>query len=155
MNRTYSALLLFAISACATKPSSPESSMPGASRSVAGAASPRAAVEEFLAAIKAEDIQTLTLKWGYAKGPARDGDKREQLEKSALIMQCFLDHETYRVLNDMPGEPGKRVFRVELVNGTVTRQTNFTTVEGPSARWYVESADLEPVKDICRNPPTE
>ncbi len=155
MKRTFQALLVIAISACATKPSTPGSSMPGANRNVVGASSPRTAVEEFLAAIRAEDIQTLTIKWGHAKGPARDGDKREQLEKAALIMQCYLDHESYRILNDSPGEVGKRIFRVELVNGTVTRQTNFVTVEGPSARWYVESADLEPVTDICRNPPRE
>lgn len=129
--------------------------MPAANRNVAGAANPRAAVEEFLAAIRAEDIQTLTIKWGYAKGPARDGEKREQLEKSALIMQCYLDHESYRILNDSPGVPGKRVFRVELTNGPISRQTNFTTVEGPGSRWYVESADLEPVSDICRNPPRD
>ena len=53
-----------------------------------------------------------------------------------------------------PGQAGKRVFRVELTRGPITRATNFVSTQGPSERWYVESADLEPVKDLCRNMPT-
>ena len=130
----------------------PASARPAAS-AVPGAPSPREAVDEFLAAVRTQDIQTMVIKWGFEKGPARDGDKKDQLEKSALIMQCYLSHQSFRVLNDAPGEGGRRVFRVELTNGPATRATNFVTVQGPRSRWYVESADLNPVKDLCRTPP--
>jgi hypothetical protein len=119
-----------------------------------GAPAPRTAVEQFLAAVRAQDLQAMSIIWGSEKGPARDLIDRVQLEKRELVMQCMLAHERFRVLTEAPGQAGKRIFRVELTRGPITRATNFTTVQGPSERWYVESADLEPVKDLCRNMPT-
>jgi hypothetical protein len=119
-----------------------------------GAPAPRTAVEQFLAAVRAQDLQAMSIIWGSEKGPARDLIDRVQLEKRELVMQCMLAHERFRVLNEAPGQASKRIFRVELTRGPITRATNFTTVQGPSERWYVESADLEPVKDLCRNMPT-
>src|SRR5687768_12076064 len=119
-----------------------------------GAPAPRTAVEQFLAAIRAQDLQALSIIWGTEKGPTRDLIERRELEKRELIMQCMLAHDRFRILNEGPGQAGKRVFRVELTRGPITRATNFTATQGPSERWYVESADLEPVKDLCRNMPT-
>lgn len=96
----------------------------------------------------------MSIIWGSEKGPARDLIERRELEKRELIMQCMLAHDRFRILNEGPGQAGKRVFRVELTRGPITRATNFTATQGPSERWYVESADLEPVKDLCRNMPT-
>jgi hypothetical protein len=115
-----------------------------------GAPAPRTAVEQFLAAVRAQDLQAMSVVWGSEKGPARDLIERQELEKRELVMQCMLTHDRFRILSEAPGADGKRVFRVELRRGTVTRATNFTSVRGPSDRWYVETADLEPVKDLCR-----
>jgi hypothetical protein len=119
-----------------------------------GAPAPRTAVEQFLAAVRAQDLQAMSVVWGSEKGPARDLIERQELEKRELIMQCMLSHDRFRILNEGPGTAGKRVFRVELTRGTLTRVTNFTSTQGPSERWYVETADLEPVKDLCRQMPT-
>jgi hypothetical protein len=119
-----------------------------------GAPAPRTAVEQFLAAIRAQDLQAMSVIWGSEKGPARDLIERQELEKRELIMQCMLSHDRFRIVSEGAGTAGKRVFRVELRRGTLTRATNFTSVQGPSDRWYVESADLEPVKDLCRQVPT-
>ena len=96
----------------------------------------------------------MSIIWGSDKGPARDQIERQELEKRELIMQCMLTHDRFRILTEAPATGGKRVFRVELQRGSLTRATNFTSVQGPSDRWYVESADLEPVKDLCRQMPT-
>ena len=119
-----------------------------------GAPAPRTAVEQFLAAVRAQDLQAMSVIWGSERGPARDLIERQELEKRELIMQCMLTHDRFRILSEGPGPEGKRVFRVELRRGTLTRATNFTSVQGPSDRWYVETADLEPVKDLCRQMPT-
>jgi hypothetical protein len=119
-----------------------------------GAPAPRTAIEQFLGAVRAQDLQAMSIIWGSEKGPARDLIERRELEKRELIMQCMLAHDRFRILNEGPGQAGKRVFRVELTRGPITRATNFTATQGPSERWYVESADLEPVKDLCRNMPT-
>jgi len=119
-----------------------------------GAPAPRTAVEQFLAAIRAQDLQAMSVIWGSEKGPARDLIERQELEKRELIMQCMLSHDRFRILSEGPGADGARVFRVELRRGALTRATNFISVQGPSDRWYVSSADLEPVKDLCRQAPT-
>lgn len=119
-----------------------------------GAPAPRVAVEQFLAAVRAQDLQAMSVIWGSEKGPARDLIARQELEKRELIMQCMLAHDRFRILNESVGTDGKQIYRVELRRGPVVRATNFTSVKGPSDRWYVESADLEPVKDLCRQMPT-
>jgi hypothetical protein len=119
-----------------------------------GAPAPRTAVEQFLAAVRAQDLQAMSVVWGSEKGPARDLIERQELEKRELVMQCMLTHDRFRILSEAAGSAGKRVFRVELRRGSITRATNFTSVQGPSDRWYVETADLEPVKDLCRQMPT-
>jgi hypothetical protein len=135
------ALLVFA--ACRTS-ATPKGPMPGAP-------APRAAVESFLSAVRAQDLQAMSAVWGSTKGPARDIiDDRAELEKRELVMQCYLNHDRFRILGDVPGDNGGRVFRVELTKGNLTRATTFTTVPGPSERWYVLEADLNPVKDLCR-----
>lgn len=144
--------------ACASSPSSTATSPgPAAAPSggATGASSARAAVEAFLASVRAQDVQATSAIWGTSSGPARDSDKmnRTQLEQRVLIMQCYLKHDRARIVNDLPASDGKRTVRVELTNAGRVRQTNFTTVQGPKSRWYVESADLEPVKDFCRDGP--
>jgi hypothetical protein len=61
---------------------------------------------------------------------------------------CYFRHDRYRVLNESPGPNDERVFQVELGKGTLTRTTNFYLTRGGD-RWYVRSADMEPVRDLC------
>jgi hypothetical protein len=138
------ALVLLVLAACRA---------PAASRGpMPGAPAPRAAVEGFLAAVRAQDLQAMSSVWGSAKGPARDViPDRAELEKRELVMQCYLNHESFRILGDVAGVNDGRVFRVELTKGPLTRATTFTTIRGPSDRWYVLEADLAPVKDLCRS----
>jgi hypothetical protein len=115
-----------------------------------GASSPKGAIEGFLGAVKAQDLQAMSTVWGNKKGPARDAIERNELEKRELIMQCYLGHDTYRVVSEAPGEGDRRLFRVSLTKGRLTRETKFTTIEGPSGRWYVEDVDLSPTSDLCK-----
>lgn len=142
--KTITIAMLFLLTACP----------PSSGRMMTGAPSSREAVESFLGAARAQDLEAMSVVWGTAKGPARDQMKREELEKRELVMMCFFDHERYRVLSESErqGSSG-RTYRVELSKGALRRTTNFYTVRGPSDRWYVENADLDPVKDLCRNPP--
>lgn len=126
---------------------------PVAARGGDGAPSARAALDRFLETIDQQDIQATASIWGTSKGPARDQIERVELEKRIIIMQCYLAHDSYDVLNDSPAADNKREFRVQLTNGGRSAQTTFVAVEGPGRRWYIESAQLEPVQDFCRNPP--
>lgn len=117
-----------------------------------GAPSPRLAVEQFLRAARAEDIQAMTAVWGTSRGPARETMERTELERRAIILQCFVAHESFRIVSEGPSEGGRRVFVVSLVRGTLNRQTSFFTIAGPGQRWYVERVDLASIRDFCGEP---
>ena len=116
-----------------------------------GAAAPRLAVEQFLNAARAQDIQAMSSVFGTSNGPARDEIDRAELEKRMLIMQCFFNHDKFRITGDAP-QAGKRVFQFELTRGTRTRQTSALTVQGPGQRWYIETLDIAAVRDFCAEP---
>lgn len=137
-------VILLVLGACRSRP---------AGDPLTGAPAPRLAVEQFLAAIKAQDLQAMSVIWGTDKGPARDQVERTELEKREIIMAGCFDHDKFRIVDESPGEGGRRVFRVEITKGTITRIPRFYAVKGPSERWYVEDAEIAAVRDICRTKP--
>jgi hypothetical protein len=109
----------------------------------AGTTGPRPALDAFLAAIRAKDLQALGAVWGDKDGAIRDTKRitREEVEQRELILMCYFNHDAYKVR-------GERVMSVTLTRGTLSRTTNFYLVNG-GERWYVRSADMEPVRDLC------
>lgn len=119
--------------------------------SLTGAVAPRRAVEEFLSAVKAQDLQAMSVVWGTEQGPARDHLERGELEKRELIMQQCFSHDRYTIMDESPGISGKRVVKVQIARGTKTKTPTFTTVKGPSDRWYVLDGDIVAVQEFCRS----
>ena len=114
-----------------------------------GAATARTAVDAFMAAVKAEDLQALGAIWGTQQGPAREQMSRADLEmREYYIVKC-LRHDKYTILSDAGAPAGARVFTVQLTYGPLTRSTNFSLVPGPQNRWYVRDVELKQVDDIC------
>src|SRR3954468_21165468 len=107
-----------------------------------GAASANLAVEQFLAAARAQDLQAFSAIWGSERGAARDIVDRSQLEKRELTMMCYLTHDKYEIGGDVTPKPGEHDYTLELTRGTQTRETKLTTVQGPSGRWYVLDVQL-------------
>ncbi len=142
-------ILAVALAACGSHSASPNTRPTPVTDNATGAASPRAAVMAFLGAAKAEDLQSMAAIWGTADGPARDVLPRDELEKRELIMiRCFR-HDSAKILGETTGERGKQILPVELKSKALTGSTNFTVVPGPRGRWYVEEADIAPLKDFC------
>ena len=121
-------------------------SVPESSASVG----PRPALAEFLASVRAQDLQAMSGAWGDRDGAVRDNKKmsRQEMEQRELLLMCYFRHDSYRVLGESPGQDNERVMSVELTKGTLKRTTNFYMTRG-SERWYVRSADIEPVRDLC------
>lgn len=88
--------------------------------------------------------------WGDEKGPARENMERLEVEKREIIMQCFFDHEKFRILDETPAEGGQRAFKVELSKGPQRITRTFYTVRGPSERWYVVNAEMSSKESMCR-----
>ncbi len=148
-------LVLLGLSACThatttttTGAGSPRT-IPSGSQ-IPGASTPRMAVEEFLAAVRAQDLQAMSVVFGNVRGPSRDNMAREQLDKRLIILQCYFYHDRFRVLGESPGEGGERVFAVELTRGRLTRTPRFYTVQGPRGRWFVDNMEIAAVREFCR-----
>ena len=111
---------------------------------------PRPALAEFLASVRSQDLQAMSGAWGDKDGAVRDNKKmsRQEMEQRELLLMCYFRHDKYRVLGESPGQDNERVLSVELTKGTITRTTNFYLAKG-SERWYVRSADIDPVRDLC------
>ncbi|HEU4628231.1 MAG TPA: hypothetical protein VFS08_00745 [Gemmatimonadaceae bacterium] len=144
-------VLVLALAAC--RPSPPPATSPAPAGATYGASSARGAVEAFLAAVKAGDLQAISMVWGNEEGPVFEREDRQVLEQRELIMICYLRHDTARVLDQAPsGQPNRPKFNVELTRGDVTRATTMTTARGPSGRWFVTDADVMAVRDFCQRP---
>ena len=139
------ALLLLVAAACRGTGSV---ARPG--NALTGAPAPRLAVEQFLASVRAQDLQAMSLVWGDEQGPARERIERIELEKREIIMQCFFEHDKFRVLGEVGGAQDRRVFRVELTKGANVVVRAFTTAKGPGERWYVADAEMTGRNSPCR-----
>jgi len=143
--RAFSFALVSVVGACAPMPAGGPVPSGGL-----GAATPRAAVEQFLAAVRAEDIQAMSAVWGTTRGSVRGTMDRAELEQTMVILQRYHVHDSSVIVQETPGRDGRRVFQVELLCNQTTRRPTFYAVEGPQRRWYMESIDLVAVPDQCR-----
>ena len=140
---------LFLLAACSSATRSA-----GNSGELTGGAAPQVAVEQFLRAVNAKDLQAMSAVFGTRNGPARETMDRTELEKREIILACYFAHDSARVISDTPGQQGHHDLRVELKKGNLTRQTTFFTIKGPGDRWYVDNMDIAAVRDFCGNPGT-
>jgi hypothetical protein len=128
------ALLLVLVSACKTV---------AVNESVTtGAATPRAAVERFVAAARMQDVQAVGAVFGDEKGPMRDHTDRQQMEQRSIIMLTCLRHDKAVISNPVPEMGGRQTATVEFTQGKLTGSTQFTVARGPGNRWYVFAFDI-------------
>lgn len=141
MRRALSLLLvLVAILGCHRTVGGPE----------AGATSSEAAVQQFLFAAKAQDLQAMSAVWGNAESPVRDRADRQQLERRLLLMTCHLRHDESRIGAGNSGEAGKVLHRVDLTQGDKKASPVFTTVRNTrTGRWFVEDFDFQATAGFC------
>ena len=117
---------------------------------VSVASGARPALDAFLAAIRAKDLQALGANWGDKNGAIRDSKRisRDELEKRELVLMCYFNHDSYTVLSDEPVAGGERKMTVRLTRGTLARTTDFFLTSAAD-RWYVRTANMDPVRDLC------
>jgi len=141
--------LLGGVMAC---PHAPANTHPTAD-STPGASSARGAVQKFFDAVRAGDLQAMSVAWGTTQGPTRETIERAELEKREVVLRCYFNHDSYRILDEAKGSRGQ-LFQVQLTRGDLKRTTTVTTVQGPNQRWYVETLDIAAVRDLCGSSPT-
>ena len=135
--RRLSVLLVLAIAACHPTPTG----------ALAGGSTPRGAVEQFLAAANAQDLQALGAVWGDEKGLARDKFPRQEVERQELIMISLLRHDSQTIGDAQRVAQGRILMSVALSQGKATANTKFTLAQGAASRWFVQEIDLKPLQN--------
>lgn len=121
-----------------------------AGSNMTGAATPQAAIEQFMGAVKAQDLQALGAIWGTKDGPARNQMDSNQLQERELIMLCYLKHDAFTVLSDAPSTAGDRTFAVEIKSGTITHTGQFAVTRAGDGRYYVLAVNnIQEFQDVC------
>jgi hypothetical protein len=115
-----------------------------------GQQTPRLALASFLAAANAQDLQAMSRVWGDKEGSVLSSGKigREEIEKREIVMLCYLKHDKYRVVSELPAMDRERTLSVELTKGNLSRTANFV-LASDGTKWYVSSADLKELRDLC------
>ena len=93
------------------------------SQSDPGASTPDSAIKAFMAAVNSQNLDDLSIIWGSEKGPTRDGPNQDQLKKREMVMVCYLQHDSYRILSRVEQEKGLYVVSFEITKGAVAEIT--------------------------------
>jgi hypothetical protein len=70
-----------------------------------------------MAAVKANDLKRMGELWGSDRGPAVTWMKGDEMRERLTVIQKYLDHAGYHVVDGpqpMPGHPDTQSFRVEI-----------------------------------------
>jgi hypothetical protein len=130
----------------ASSPAAP--AMP--SGNLTGAATPHDAIDAFMAAIKAEDLQAMGAIWGTANGAARAQMSMNELQERELTMICFLHHDSYSILTDAPTTNGQRTYAVAMKYKTLAHTGQFNVGRASDGRFYVFSVvNIQDFQDFC------
>ena len=141
-------LLTCLLAACRSVPA-----RPGSSGSAVGAPSPTAAVEQLLAAARAQDLQAITAVWGDETGLVLDRQPREEVEERAFIIACVLKNDTEKVGDAVPAGNGHMFVTADLTQGKNAGSIRFE-VAPRGNRWLVANFDISVLqnKGFCSRP---
>ncbi|HKW40148.1 MAG TPA: hypothetical protein VJN39_02760 [Gemmatimonadales bacterium] len=108
--------------------------------------SPQETLAQFLAAVKANDLDRMSALWGNERGPASDHMKQDEVKQRLNVLQIYLNHVTYRVVEGplpVPNKDDRRTFRVELQRATsCTIVVPLELARAKGNRWFVVGTDL-------------
>ncbi|PYO42851.1 MAG: hypothetical protein DMD33_09310 [Gemmatimonadetes bacterium] len=79
--------------------------------------SPQQTLTQFMSAVKANDISRMGTLWGSDRGPAASWMKSDELKERLTVIQKYLDHAGYRLVEGplpVAGHDNTMSFRVEL-----------------------------------------
>jgi hypothetical protein len=109
-------------------------------------------LDQFFAAVKANDLERMGALWGTERGPAIGWMKSEELRQRLTVIQRYLTHAGYRIVEGpllLPGSGNERTFRIELQRQNGCNMVfPVNLVRAKSATWLVNDVHL----DVVSNP---
>jgi hypothetical protein len=135
MNRRASLVLLLSIAAC------------GHARSTGPAPTTVGdALTMFLSAVKANDLTAMGKVWGTERGPAVSWMKPETMKERLTVIQKYLNHSGYRIIDGPTGDartPDQQTFHVELQRQSCSVVVPIDLVRTHTGGWIVKDPHLE------------
>jgi len=108
--------------------------------------SPQETGAEFMAAVKDNNIARMGALWGSERGPATNWMKSDELRERLSVVQKYVDHVGYRVIEGplpVSGHDNVKTFRVELQRqGGCTVVFPIDLVRTKSGGWVVNDVHL-------------
>ncbi len=101
---------------------------------------------QFLSAVNANDLSQMGHLWGTERGPAADWMKPEELKQRLAVIQKYLKHAGYRVVEGpaaVPGRDNRRAYRVELQREQCNFVLPIDLVRTKNGGWLVYDVHLE------------
>lgn len=119
-----------------------------------GTSDPRSAVEQILAAARAQDLQAVTAVWGDERGLLRDRISREEVESRSFILACLLRSDTHTLGDPLPAPGGHVLITADLTQGKARGSTRFELAQTPERRWLVTNVDVQALQNagFCARP---
>jgi hypothetical protein len=107
------------------------------------------AIAHFMAAVKANDLERMGTLWGSERGPAAQWMKGNELRQRLTVIQKYLSHEGYHVIEgpvSVPGNDNVRTFRLELQRSTGCNVVfPIDLVRAKGGGWLVNDVHLDVV----------
>ena len=103
-------------------------------------------VSQFLSAVKANDQKRMGELWGTERGAAANTMNAGVLRQRLTVIQKYLDHNGYRIVEGpllVPGHDDLRTFRVELQRSNCNQVLPIDVVRTHSGGWLVYDVHLE------------
>ncbi len=108
--------------------------------------SPQETLTQFMSAVKANDLERMRTLWGSERGLASDRMKADDVKQRLTVLQIYLNHVGYRVIEGplpVPKKDDRVTFRVELQRGKgCTVVVPLEVARAGSGRWFVVGTDL-------------
>jgi len=119
---------------------------------------PQATIQEFMAAVGANDLSTMGRLWGTREGPAQKKLDQRSLEQRLRLMQIYLSNESWEILDPDPSQTigavaGERYYRIRLTRKQCTPVVPVTVVQFGGG-WLVQSVDLTEAGNPARTCPS-
>ena len=131
-------LLLAALTACRTVPGR---QLPEQSPAI-GASSARAAVDMYMKAMREGAFAMIGNIWGSHEGLARNRYSREEFEKRAFVVSCYLGWKDYHITVDRPAPENGRMVVVRSASSGHEQEATLSVEQDSSGRWFVSGANL-------------
>jgi len=115
--------------------------------------SPNQTLAQFMDAVKAHDLKGMGALWGNERGPVADRMKPADLNKVLTVIQIYLAHEGYRVIDGpLPkvGQDNALTYHLELERKGCHIATPIELLRGKSGTWFVYDVHLETLPNPAR-----